>query len=158
MSLSIKSDVPKALRPRIWMWLGQLERYEVYEPYTLYSELKSTQSRYDGLIRKDVLRSLQYIKYFKTKKLKKQQQQALQQLLESQKSLNEISDEQLLAGMTEGQKKLFYVLRAYANYDDAVGYAQGMNYLGAILLYYLDSAHYKDKQYSFGDKTYCELD
>ena len=33
-----------------------------------------------------------------------------------------------------GKNKLFNVLKAYATYDNDIGYAQGVNYLAAILL------------------------
>lgn len=36
-----------------------------------------------------------------------------------------------------GNNTLYNVLLAYANYDNEIGYVQGMNYLAAILLIYL---------------------
>ena len=36
-----------------------------------------------------------------------------------------------------GNNKLFNVLVAYANYDNEVGYVQGMNYIVALLLFYI---------------------
>ena len=36
-----------------------------------------------------------------------------------------------------GNNKLFNVLKAYANYDNEIGYVQGMNYLVALLLFYI---------------------
>lgn len=35
-----------------------------------------------------------------------------------------------------GNNKLFNVLKAYANYDNEVGYVQGMNYIVGLLLFY----------------------
>ena len=36
-----------------------------------------------------------------------------------------------------GENRLFNILLAYANYDNEVGYVQGMNYIVALLLFYL---------------------
>lgn len=36
-----------------------------------------------------------------------------------------------------GNNKLFNVLKAYANYDTEVGYVQGLNYIVALLLFYI---------------------
>ena len=36
-----------------------------------------------------------------------------------------------------GNNKMFNVLKAYANYDNEVGYVQGINYLAGILLFYI---------------------
>ena len=36
-----------------------------------------------------------------------------------------------------GNNKLYNVLKAYANYDNEVGYVQGMNYLAGLLLLYI---------------------
>ena len=36
-----------------------------------------------------------------------------------------------------GNNKLYNVLKAYANYDNEVGYVQGMNYLVGLLLLYI---------------------
>ena len=36
-----------------------------------------------------------------------------------------------------GNNKLFNVLKAYANYDNEIGYVQGMNYIVAMLLFYI---------------------
>ena len=36
-----------------------------------------------------------------------------------------------------GNNKLYNVLLAYSNYDNEVGYVQGMNYLAGILLFYI---------------------
>lgn len=36
-----------------------------------------------------------------------------------------------------GNNKLFNVLKAYANYDNEVGYVQGMNFIVAMLLFYI---------------------
>lgn len=36
-----------------------------------------------------------------------------------------------------GQRMLFNILRAYAVYDNEVGYTQGMSGLGALLLMYM---------------------
>lgn len=36
-----------------------------------------------------------------------------------------------------GNNKLFNVLKAYANYDNEVSYVQGMNYIVALLLLYI---------------------
>ena len=36
-----------------------------------------------------------------------------------------------------GNNKLFNVLLAYANYDNEVSYVQGMNYIVALLLFYI---------------------
>ena len=47
-------------------------------------------------------------------------------------------DEDLLGG----NNKLFNVLKAYANYDNEVGYVQGINYIVAMLLFYIpDEEH-----------------
>ncbi len=37
-----------------------------------------------------------------------------------------------------GNNKLFNVLKAYANYDKKIGYVQGLNYIVAIMLIYID--------------------
>ena len=37
-----------------------------------------------------------------------------------------------------GNNKLFNVLKAYANYDTEVGYVQGLNYIVALMLFYID--------------------
>lgn len=37
-----------------------------------------------------------------------------------------------------GDNKLFNVLKAYACYDNKLGYVQGMNYLAAVLLLYIE--------------------
>lgn len=42
-------------------------------------------------------------------------------------------DEDLLCG----NNKLFNVLKAYSNFDNEVGYVQGMNYIVAMLLFYI---------------------
>lgn len=36
-----------------------------------------------------------------------------------------------------GNNKLYNVLKAYANYDNEVGYVQGMNYIVGLLLFYI---------------------
>lgn len=36
-----------------------------------------------------------------------------------------------------GNNKLFNVLKAYANYDNEVGYVQGLNYVVGMMLYYI---------------------
>lgn len=36
-----------------------------------------------------------------------------------------------------GNNKLFNVLKAYANYDNEVGYVQGLNYVVGLMLYYI---------------------
>lgn len=41
--------------------------------------------------------------------------------------------------MGTGKNKLFNVLKAYACYDNEIGYVQGMNYLAAMLLIYIKS-------------------
>ena len=38
-----------------------------------------------------------------------------------------------------GQQQLFRVLKAYANYDEVIGYAQGCNFVAAIMLMYCAS-------------------
>ena len=38
----------------------------------------------------------------------------------------------------DGENKLYNVLIAYANYDIEVGYVQGMNYIVALLLLYIE--------------------
>ena len=40
--------------------------------------------------------------------------------------------------MSAGNNKLFNVLKAYANYDAEIGYIQGMNYIAALMLYYIE--------------------
>ena len=40
--------------------------------------------------------------------------------------------------LSAGNNKLFNVLKAYANYDAEIGYIQGMNYIAALMLYYID--------------------
>ena len=37
----------------------------------------------------------------------------------------------------EGQKMLYNVLLAYANYDSQIGYVQGMNYIAGMLLMHI---------------------
>lgn len=37
-----------------------------------------------------------------------------------------------------GRNKLYNVLKAYACYDNEIGYAQGVNYLAAMLLYHIE--------------------
>jgi len=37
-----------------------------------------------------------------------------------------------------GNNKLFNVLKAFANYDNEVGYVQGLNYVVAMMLYYIN--------------------
>ena len=37
-----------------------------------------------------------------------------------------------------GNNKLFNVLKAYANFDKKIGYVQGLNYIVAIMLIYID--------------------
>lgn len=37
-----------------------------------------------------------------------------------------------------GKNRLYNVLKAYASYDNEIGYAQGVNYLAAILLIYIE--------------------
>lgn len=36
-----------------------------------------------------------------------------------------------------GNNKLFNVLKAYANYDNEVGYVQGLNYVVGLMLYFI---------------------
>ena len=36
-----------------------------------------------------------------------------------------------------GNNKMYNVLKAYANYDNEVGYVQGINYIAGILLFYI---------------------
>lgn len=38
---------------------------------------------------------------------------------------------------TNGENKLYNVLKAYANYDNEVSYVQGMNYLVGLFLFYI---------------------
>jgi hypothetical protein len=37
-----------------------------------------------------------------------------------------------------GNNKLFNVLKAYANYDNEVGYVQGLNYVVGMMSYYVN--------------------
>jgi len=37
-----------------------------------------------------------------------------------------------------GNNKLFNVLKAYANIDKSIGYVQGLNYIVAIMLVYIE--------------------
>lgn len=37
-----------------------------------------------------------------------------------------------------GNNKLFNVLKAYANYDTEVSYVQGINYIVALMLFYVE--------------------
>ena len=37
-----------------------------------------------------------------------------------------------------GKNRLYNVLKAYATYDNELGYAQGVNYLAALLLIYIE--------------------
>jgi len=37
-----------------------------------------------------------------------------------------------------GNNKLYNVLKAYSNYDNEVSYVQGMNYIVALMLFYID--------------------
>ena len=37
----------------------------------------------------------------------------------------------------QGNNKLYNVLKAYANYDNEVSYVQGMNFVVALLLFYI---------------------
>lgn len=37
-----------------------------------------------------------------------------------------------------GNNKLFNVLKAYANYDNEVGYVQGLNYVVGLMLYFIE--------------------
>ena len=36
-----------------------------------------------------------------------------------------------------GNNKLYNVLKAYSNYDQEVGYCQGLNYVVALMLFYI---------------------
>ena len=36
-----------------------------------------------------------------------------------------------------GNNKLFNVLKAYSNYETEVGYVQGLNYIVALMLFYI---------------------
>ena len=51
------------------------------------------------------------------------------------RTMNELGlwDEDLFCG----NNKLYNVLIAYANYDNEVGYVQGMNYITALLIFYI---------------------
>ena len=40
-------------------------------------------------------------------------------------------------GRHDGSNRLYNVLKAYASYDNEVGYVQGMNYIVAFFLFYL---------------------
>jgi hypothetical protein len=40
--------------------------------------------------------------------------------------------------ISSGKNKLFNVLKAYSCYDNEIGYVQGMNYLAAMLLLYIE--------------------
>ena len=40
--------------------------------------------------------------------------------------------------LNAGNNKLFNVLKAYANYDNEVGYVQGINYIVGMLLFYIE--------------------
>ena len=37
----------------------------------------------------------------------------------------------------DGQNQLYNILKAYANYDNEVGYVQGINFLVGLLLFYI---------------------
>ena len=97
ISLSIKSTFPEELRPRVWIWMCQVEKYSDWRPYELYDELKWTESSYDDQIRLDVERTLPGVKYFKGRKQKKK----MKKKIESNKSI-EVGEIDLTENMGEG--------------------------------------------------------
>lgn len=44
---------------------------------------------------------------------------------------------------------MFNILKAYANFDSTIGYAQGMNYVIAVLLDVLNPEKYEDLECFF---------
>ena len=47
--------------------------------------------------------------------------------------------EEFKISISSGKNRLYNVLKAYSEYDPEVGYCQGMNYLAAMLLKYIDN-------------------
>ena len=45
----------------------------------------------------------------------------------------------------ENQESIEKILNAYANYDEEIGYTQGMNYIVSCIFYNLDSIHFVEK-------------
>lgn len=56
----------------------------------------------------------------------------------------------------KGSRILFYVLKAYANFDSETGYVQGMNIIAAHIILNLDPELYYNTYLSFGTETVSE--
>lgn len=117
---SLRSSIPKELRPRIWAFLSHYTEYNTAHAPGLYWKLCKQSCEFERDIMKDVTRTSPSLIEF-----------------------SEDNPNNLLGALTRN-------LRAYANYDNEVGYVQGMNYIVAALLYNLNVDKYASSRYSFG--------
>ncbi|CAD8075048.1 unnamed protein product [Paramecium sonneborni] len=129
----IKMNFDASLRGMIYPWIAN----KAVPPPIDYKLFAQNPCAQDNVIFRDIERTHSHLEFYKSKKKqsKKHAQRASQQL-DSIKSV--IDDKMLNEFFSLNQKRLFYLLRAYANQDPGIGYVQGMNYIMGLLLYLLD--------------------
>jgi len=129
MENSLRNGIPESLRPQIWAFLANTQKLKSNYSKGYFQKLKSTPSQYDDQIKRDLNRTFGDHFFFNDQ--------------------NE----------GKGQQALYQVLRAYANFDEEVGYTQGMNFIAGTILIILDPNNFKMSQNSFFkgyDEKYIE--
>ena len=108
------SGIPDAVRGRIWTKILDIDTIRDQHPNKFYSKLCQVPNENAC---KDIMKDVE-------------------------RTMSELClwDEELLGG----NNKLYNVLVAYANFDEEVGYVQGINYIAAILIFYV-----KDEEQAF---------
>ena len=108
------SGIPDAVRGRIWTKILDIDTIRDQHPNKFYSKLCQVPNESAC---KDIMKDVE-------------------------RTMSELClwDEELLGG----NNKLYNVLVAYANFDEEVGYVQGINYIAALLIFYV-----KDEEQAF---------
>lgn len=122
LRMSIINRVPDSLRGEVWCMLCQIKQERASHAPGFYEKLLTYENpENEHRIQKDVDRTFNNYP------------------ISGQEDDVEIRWDHVL-----GRKLLFNVLLAYANYDNEIGYVQGMSYIAAMMLLYV-----KDEQRVF---------
>ncbi|CAD8166682.1 unnamed protein product [Paramecium pentaurelia] len=132
----LKKNFDPSLRSIIYPWIAN----KTVPPPIDYKLFAQNPCAQDNIIFRDIERTHSHLQFYKSKRKssKKHVQRASQQL----DSIKSIIDEKILNDFFSlNQRRLFYLLRAYANQDPSIGYVQGMNYIMGLLLFLLDDSN-----------------
>lgn len=121
----VKMSVPEALRGKVWQKLANVEnKVEMTDRYRV---LLTKETDCEAVIQRDIHRTFPAHKFFR-------------ETGGTGKTVY-VNRRSRLMGFVLGQDALFKVSKAYAVYDQEVGYCQGLSFVAASLLLHVSIVH-----------------